>query len=419
MLSLLLLLPAWFATPQSLDEALTRRMDAHIASSESVGVEATARALQNEGSDALEWLVALRLGRTESYATWNAQAHEAAAQALRARHNVAREVLLRQLKMSDEPKPLTAAMGVLGDLGDEDDLEQLVRWAALLAPNALDDELEHAGAAPLRASVATLATRACRNEQAWLAQLKQAPQPLREAMVRGLADSGAPDALERLAGTLRRELVSESFTLVELARAARGSDRRHAESLRNRVRPLLTASDLDVRRDAALCLGALGDEASAETLVALLTHEHAGVRANAHWALARLTGRSASLSADAWNRWIRAELDWWRDDAPLLLDRLVCADPKLRVQAAHALAQHRFPRHSLAVALAERFPVNDAAASAAVLAALVQLRSQSAADVLEERAPEARGQACEEGLAAALAALRSQERGPTVPKASR
>jgi hypothetical protein len=418
MLSLLLLLPAWFATPQSFDEALVRRFDAHIASSEMLGADATARALQNEGAAALEWLVALRLGRAESRALWNADAHAAAAQALRAGNNAARDVLLRQLETSLEPKPLAAAMGVLAELGDERDLEQLLRWAALLAPQALDDDLEHAGAAPLRASVAKLASLACRSAHLWQARIEQAPQPLREAVLRGLADSGAPDALERLAETLGRELVSDSFTLVELARATRGSDRRHAENLRQRVRPLLTASDLDVRRDAALCLGALGDEASAETLVALLTHEHAGVRANAHWALARLTGRSANLSADAWGRWIRSELDWWREDAPLLLDRLVCTDPKLRVQAAHALAQHRFPRHSLAVALAERLPVNDAAASAAVLAALVQLRSQTAADVLEQRAPEARGTPCAERLATSLAALRSQERGRATPGVS-
>lgn len=415
MLSLLLLLPAWFASPQAIDAALARRLDAHIASSEAVGVDATARALQNEGPAALEWIVALRLGRAESRATWSSDAHDAAAQALRARRAATRDVLLRHLESSVEPKPLAAAMGVLADLGDERDLEQLVRWAALLAPQASDDDLEHAGAAPLRASVARMASLACRYEPLWIAQLEVAPQPLRDAVLRGLADSGAPDALERLAGTLGRELASDSFTLVELARATRGSDRRHAESLRNRVRPLLAASDPDVRRDAALCLGALGDEASAETLVALLSHEHSGVRANAHWALARLTGRSANLSADAWGRWIRSELDWWRDDAPVLLDQLTCTDPKLRVQAAHALAQHRFPRHSLAVALAERFPVNDAAASAAVLAALVQLRSQTAADVLEERAPEARGQACEERLTATLAALRSQERGPASP----
>jgi hypothetical protein len=419
MLSLLLLLPAWFASPQAIDDALARRLDAHIASSEAVGVEATAHALLNEGHAALEWIVALRLGRAESRATWSNDAHDAAAQALRARRDAAREVLRRQLATSVEPRPLAAAMGVLADLGDERDLEQLLHWAALLAPDALEDELEHAGAAPLRASISRLASLTCRYGPLWTAQLEQTPQPLREAMLRGLADSGSADALERLAETLGRELVSDSFTLVELSRATRGSDRRHAESLLQRVRPLLAASDFDVRRDAALCAGGLGDESSAETLVTLLSHEHAGVRANAHWALARLTGRSANLSADAWSRWIQAELDWWREDAPLLLDQLTCTEPKLRVQAAHALAQHRFPRHSLAVALAERFPVNDAAASAAVLAALVQLRSQSAADVLEERAPEARGQACEERLAAALAALRSQERGPTVPGASR
>lgn len=418
MLSLLLVLPAWFAAPQTLDDSLVRRLEAHIASSETFGLDATARALQNEGSAALEWIVALRLGRAESRATWSAQAHEAAAQALRARRAAARDVLLRQLEASVEPRPLAAAMGVLAELGDERDLEQLVQWAALLAPEPLDDDLEHAGAAPLRTSVAKLASLHCGDALVWLAQLEHAPQPLRDAVVRGLADSGTPDALERLADALGHELVNESFTLVELARAARVSDRRYSESVRNRVRPLLSASDFDVRRDAALCLGALGDEASAETLVALLTHEHAGVRANAHWALARLTGRSANLSADAWGRWIRAELDWWRDDAPLLLDQLVSANPKLRVQAAHSLAQHRFPRHSLAVALAERLPVNDPGASAAVLAALVQLRSQSAADVLEQRAPEARGQASADQLAAAVTALRSQERAPVSPPRS-
>jgi len=412
MLSLLLLLPAWFTTPQTPDEALVRRLDAHIASCEAVGVEGTAHALRNEGTAALEWLVALRLGRAESRALWGTHAHEAAAQALRSRSNAARDVLERQLEVSAAPKPLAAAMGVLADLGDERDLGQLVRWAELLAPNALEDELQHAGGAPLRASIARLASLNCRYAPLWIEQLEQAPQPLRDAVVRGLADSGALDALDRLADTLGRELVSDSFALVELARAARASDRRYSDSVRDRVRPLLTASDLDVRRDAALCLGALGDEASAETLVALLTHEHAGVRANAHWALARLTGRSANLSAEAWGRWIRSELDWWRDDAPLLLDQLVCTDPRLRVRAAHELAQHRFPRHSLATALAERLPVTDKGASAAVLAALVQLRSQNAADVLEQREPEARGHPCAERLAASLTALRSQERSP-------
>jgi HEAT repeat protein len=371
--------------PEFVRDAPVARFDALARDCELVGVDATARALEGEGAAAVTWIVRVRLGLAESSCVWSEEVRQATTQALRARRSQSRDELVGQLFEAPEPLPFEAAMLTLAELGDERDLAMLVDWALEFAKHGAADEPAAEPARALRASIERLSAQSAQLRELWLRAFERLPEELRVALVRGLADSGTPDALTRIASWIGTGSLHESVLLAELARAARRSDRLHSEDLRRLVRPMLDSDDEAVLRDAALCAGALGDEESVDSLIAKLDHRHPGVRASAEWSLTRLTGRRLGPLAATWSRWIDAEQQWWRRDAPDLLRRLAGADVQSRVAAAQELSTHRFPRHALAIEMAEALPLNDRGAAPIVLATLRQLGSESAVEVLVRR----------------------------------
>ncbi len=387
-------------------DAPVARFDALARDCKLVGVDSTARALEGEGAAAITWIVRVRLGLADSSSPWSEGVRQATTQALRARRSQSRDELVAQLFEAPDPLPFEAAMLALAELGDERDLALLVDWALEFAKQGEPDEPADEPARALRASIERLSAQSAEVRELWLRAFERLPEQLRVALVRGLADSGTPNALTRIADWIGSGALHESVLLAELARAARRSDRLHSDDLRRLVRPMLDSDDDAVLRDAALCAGALGDEDSIDSLIAKLGHRHPGVRANAEWSLTRLTGRRLGPVAATWSRWIDAEQQWWRRDAPGLLQRLADGDAQARVAAAQELSAHRFPRHKLAIDMAEALPLNDRGAAPIVLAALRQLGSESAADVLAHRAEAASDPALRADLDATILALR-------------
>jgi len=400
-----------------------RRLEAVVETCDAAGAEATAQALIQSGADAIDWIVRVRLELTKPATEWSPCAHAAAAITLRSRSNAARRALAGYTTGEAAETMNAHALGVLADLGEADDLGTLVEWAVRLdaqrkvkptsAPDEDDEpelDLRSPGALALRDAVARLANLAADDSRVWKQNIASAPPALAISIVRGLADSDHPQAIARLAELFDYSELSESLLLAELARAARRSDREHDESARAAVRPLLQSSDVDELRDAALCIGALGDDRSAPTLARLLDHANAGVRANAAWALSRLTARRIGPASPDWTEWLEAESKWWRDSARRELANLTNSDRRLRAEAARELSLHRYPRHELAIEIARALPLDDLPTATIACASLVQLKSASAVDVLERRlASEPEGAACKL-VAETLATLATRAR---------
>lgn len=383
------------------------QIESLLAACETAGAETTVRALLLRAEDAVDWIVRVRLGRTTAAGERNPCALAVELQTLRQREQLARERIQAHMREDSRLPPYAQAMLLVAEFGHGADLTTLVEWAALLdaaareavvgveaavgdstqAESAMGSRPE--GAAALRRAAARLAAAAAGDRSAWSDAFEIAPDELRFALVRGLADAGGAEAIARLGELIGAGVASDSTLLAELARAGRRIDRAQDEAVLERVRPLLDSDRVDIVRDAALCAGALGDERSIGVLIDLLEHEHAGVRANAQWSLNRLTGRRLGPTAERWRRWLEPEATWWRDEAPAALNRLASADPQVRVGAAHELSRRRYPRHALSAALATHLPVHDPASAAVICATLKQLGSQNGAEILAGRVAEA------------------------------
>lgn len=396
--------PSASATAPRRSDAPDPRLDALIAACSAVEREQTVHALLRE-RNFVTWAVRRRLGLGASRVEWDECVLDVTARALRSSASLARDEIVAQLFEASEPLPFAAAMNVLGELGDERDLAMLVDWAATFAAFLEGEESASTAAEALRESCARLAALSARDARAWRREIERASETFRVALVRALADCGSDDALVRLSEQLGQGHVNDAIVLAELARAARRADRLHDEQVRRSVRALLGAES-ELRREAALCAGALGDEEAARELVALLSDASSGVRSNAQWALEHLTGRRLGAAEANWSRWITAETDWWRDEAPGLLRELGGADARGRVAAASTLVAHRFPRHSLAAELAAALPLNDRGAAPIVLAGLRQLRSLNAQAPLERARAQTQDAAIRADIDATLAVLR-------------
>lgn len=396
--------------PASADAALTAapdtRLDSLIAACSSVERDQTIHALLRE-REFVGWAVRVRLGLGASRVVWDECVLDVTTRALRSCASLTRDEIIAQLFEAPEPMPFAAAMTLLGELGDERDLTMLVDWAGAYTLFTGADEFSSEVNEALRSGCARLAALSAREHALWRRELQRAPEPLRVAIIRGLADAGTDHALARMSEQLGEELVSDAIVLAEIARAARREDRLYDESVRRRVRERLTP-DNELRREAALCAGALGDEEAATGLVTLLADPSAGVRSNALWALEHITARRMGANDASWSRWLTSEMNWWHDEAPALLRELAGADARGRVLAASALVSHRFPRHSLAYELAAALPLTDRGAAPIVLAGLRQLGSMSAIAPLERLRPHVPDDAVRADIDATLAALRGQ-----------
>lgn len=393
------------------------RYESILRACSTVGPEATAQALLGSSADAIDWIVRVRLGLAPTTPEWDDSAQIAAALALRSRANIARSALDRHMNEDPQAPHYEFALAILADLGAPDDLATLVRWSTALDAASTSSTPEAAartrGADALREATGRLANLAADDSRVWRLNVERAPLEFATAIVRGLADSDHPAAVARLAELLDSSTLPRPLLMAEIARAARRSDRMHDEAARARIRPMLESSDVDLLRDAALCIGALGDDHSAPTLAHLLEHANAGVRANAAWSLARLTGRRIGAGSPNWSQWLEEESKWWRESAPAELRQLNWGDPHLRAEAARELSMHRYPRHELALEIARALPLDDVATSKVACAALLALKSANAVDVLEQRlADEADGAARDivAEVAASLAATRSRTR---------
>lgn len=236
-----------------------------------------------------------------------------------------------------------AILTALGAVGGEGELALCAR-AATLEHGALEGEFQRALGAMLARGVEPYGELGVE----WPGL---APE-LRSAAARALGDAGGDGALRFLGGLLAHPDDTAGLILAQLGRAAGGAGRDAALEVSEEVRPLLQAGDQGLQKSVAIVLGRLEDAGSVPTLVELLRSDSPAVRANAHWALQRITTLAFPASPDPWDLWLRRESSWWMRRAPQAFSDLGAREEAVAAAAVKDVGEHRLDRHTLARELA-------------------------------------------------------------------
>ena len=148
------------------------------------------------------------------------------------------------------------------------------------------------------------------------------------------------------------------------------------------MRVYLESDDPTTLTLAVLACGSLDDVNSVEALIPLLNHPVEHVRSTAAATLRKLTGMPLGGDAERWSAWHRAEIDWWRRQAPAHLAALDSADRHEVSRAVHELAKRRLFRHQTARPIARCLDRRQPDIQLLACAALGHLGSPTAASAL-------------------------------------
>lgn len=241
----------------------------------------------------------------------------------------------------------------------------------------------------------------------------QAPTELETPLVRGIAASMSPRALGVLTGLLDYRPALDRLIVPEIGRLLSAAAKPVAPAVVAALVELLESADPGLVREAALALGASEDFEATGQLVALLGHEHAGVRAGAARALERLSGLAFGESRARWSAWYAAESSWLTDTGPELRQKLRTGSLEEVVHALGELSQHRFRRGELAADVALVLQHEDARARKLACLALGRMGASTSVapllEALEDNVPSVR--------AAARAGLRALGAEPSLSAA--
>ncbi len=277
-----------------------------------------------------------------------------------------------------EPSRAIASLDVLGALGEGQDL-------ALAA----DIALAHAGTSEtdLLAQAFELAAEGilARDVKAWAklrGLLGELPLALLARLLAVVGRSDSPEKLESLLAFLGHDAKLDAAALSQIARDRERPSTTLAPESMARLRALLGAPHGPTREQAALVAGRLEDEEATSALLALLEDESHGARANARWALKRISGLDYRAEDPRWRRWYEAELQWWAECAPALLQALHSSDRVELVAAVNELAKRRLFRKDLVQELAPLTRAPDRELAALACNALGTLESPAAVPAL-------------------------------------
>lgn len=273
---------------------------------------------------------------------------------------LARDALARD----HEAGTRVAALAILGAVGEGHDLRELLAWALPEGTNTLEPGVNEA----LRDAAGEILAR---DERAFdeLARWRSFREPLLEPLLRAAGEAPGPRALEFLTEVIHWNAAHAPAALSEVQELGRSFDPATDQEARLRIRPLLDPLRPELGRAAALALGALGDIEAVPELAALL-EEGPGLRANAHWALRRITGLAIPPEREAWDGWFGAELAWFEREGEAALAQLAAGGPSELAAAFHALAPHLLAREELVQTLLERVWDDDPAVRILAIRAL-------------------------------------------------
>ena len=224
---------------------------------------------------------------------------------------------------------------------------------------------------------------------------------LKTITLRCIGELETPPALEALIGLVGRDKAFDAAILSRIAALGRKFELPPGRIPFARIRQALNSQTPEVRRQAALCLGVLGDYEGLQQLVGALEDPATPVRQSAHYSLRKLTGFAFELESDNWRRWIWKEERWWREEAPAATRELRSEELAAQVRALKAFASKRLHRGQVISQLS--LAVTHSAPPAARLAAIAlgRMGALEASDTLIDglsREDDSLRSACQQAL---------------------
>ncbi|MFN0244285.1 MAG: HEAT repeat domain-containing protein [Planctomycetota bacterium] len=272
-----------------------------------------------------------------------------------------------------------AVLRCLGRAGTARDLALVARAACTVAPDEpMADEVR---SALVRALLEVLARdpSACGAIEGVYPHVAPVVRP---GFLEALGLRAGDAALRSLSRLLHIDADLRARALVEIGRAAAKSSRPVDDDVLANVRRYLVEGVPAGLPEAILAVGYLDDCESIPQLIALLSSEHRGARANAQWSLQRITRLGFRDTPDQWAAWYASEMEWWTRVWPSLAEDLHGRDrTRLRVALAQ-LGSRNLDRHRLAVEVAATLQVEDLTTQDLACAVLGQLGSSAAVPAL-------------------------------------
>jgi HEAT repeat protein len=205
---------------------------------------------------------------------------------------------------------------------------------------------------PARAALASLLQRdplgVPRLSMLW----RRCPPALVSQVLFALGDARDGRALKLAANAL--EIKPEFLPLVaaQIQRIGRSPQAEVNIDLAEDLRRELDGKAPQLQATILQALAALEDPLALPSFVEGLGSSEIGVRAAALWSLERVSALRLGSSPEGWERWLRAETEWFDKEYPRLLTELKAYEPSRTAAAIRDLAPHRAHRNEIAVEIA-------------------------------------------------------------------
>lgn len=263
-----------------------------------------------------------------------------------------RELVLPSLRVrleSADTRDLAAALRGLGAVGVDRDLELILDQRF-----ERDAELEPWLAEAFQKGLAGILRRDPDAMPFLTLRWRNVDPALLSPLVSALGEAGDPRGVEILGDVITWHSHLASAAVGQLRRLGPHPSPEVNEEIANDLRPALDAwsSSPGDLRAVILAIGELQDFHSIPVLIELMRDEASGLRANALWALRRMTGMTLGEDPDFWSDWYEAEQAWFLDERSRVRSQLELSDPAQVARALRDYSSHRMFRHELAEDLA-------------------------------------------------------------------
>jgi HEAT repeat protein len=308
-------------------------------------------------------------------------------------HAAIRNSLSGHLHDTDAVRPRRAGIQVLGAIGDEDDVEQVLELALREGEEAVHRRLEEA----LRGAVGALALREPKTVFVLLGELPDLPDELLDPVLSGVGDARVPEGLELVLDVLLSRPEHALLAMAQVRMIGPAASETLGSRLSSELLKVIDFGSVQERQAAVLALAALEDRESMPVLIDLLEDPAVGIREGAHFGLKRVSGEVFPPLPDLWSTWLAEQLQWYQSERPAALAGLRAIDVPEVAEAMRALSGRRLFRHELAEAVSSVFDHPHPSVRTIACDTLAELRSPHALpallQALNDRAPEVRERA--------------------------
>ncbi len=300
-------------------------------------------------------------------------------------------------RRSPTPAEQQAALGVLGGLGERDDLDLLIR---LGEPQPGAARLDRRVREAFGRAFASLSQRHDYTPRELSGAILEAHPSLVAALLAGFERCETRPALEELAGLLGRVPEADALVLARLGATGEALPSPLGHGITSSTRTFLSSARPEVVVEAVVVAGKLRDVEAIGDLVGLTFDPVAGRPAMT--VLKQLSGQRYG-KPESWEAWYSMELAWWEQRGSQRLDLLSTGTPAEVAEVLMEVSRKPLFRDRIAVAVMAQLGREQADLVKLACAVLGHLRSGLALPELEALA----GHPDPGVRAAAAAALKS------------